>query len=92
MMCRCVGGGKIISSHMGVCLILFIVALAELCQEKNGRKIGITESREKEVGGGLEMRKIIVEALQMYFNKYRLPDDPRVKQSLWSDQIMVTHN
>lgn len=37
---------------MGVCLILFIVALAELCQEKNGRKIGITESREKEVWGG----------------------------------------
>ena len=51
MMHRCVGGGKIVSYHMGVCLILFIVALAELCQGKKGSKIGITESREKEVGG-----------------------------------------
>lgn len=50
---RCVGGGKIISYQMGVLLILFIVALAELFQGKKGRKKGITESREK---GGLGLR------------------------------------
>lgn len=35
---RCVGGGKIISYQLGVLLILFIVALAELFQGKKGRK------------------------------------------------------